>query len=80
MKLPITTEIDVDDLFESLYSLEYDDVIKLILRMDRAMADVEFSEKLIKKLLVSLKPDADETTTLKCVDWSKVKSPKKDQK
>lgn len=54
-KLGMYVNIDTTDLFESVLQLDQKHIMRFMLDLDLAVADTEFTEKLIKKLKKSLK-------------------------
>ena len=51
----IAVMTSVDDLPDALWGLDYQELYNLILKTDEMVADSEFTETLIKRLVISLK-------------------------
>lgn len=69
--LRVEVPVHFDDIANALSSLENDQLIALILKVDLQMADVGFSEPLVAALIKSLKPDCKDVD-LPYIDWSLV--------
>jgi hypothetical protein len=54
----VNVELDTNDFIESLITeKEYDYIIEFIMELDQRIADVDFTEELIAKLIKSMKKD-----------------------
>lgn len=56
MSLLIQTKIEPEDV---MINNDYDEIHEFILRLDLMVADAEFTEALVKKLMTSLRKDLD---------------------
>lgn len=73
MKGSIEFNVDIPAgyIAQTLSRLPYDELIELIIEIDMNQADVDFTEKLVRGLVKSLKGNAMDTD-LKFIDWEKV--------
>lgn len=70
--LRIEVPISYDDVSQGLCGMVTEELVKLILQVDLQMAEVGFTEDLVRGLVKSLKADKDDVD-LPFIDWSKVK-------
>lgn len=67
----VDVSISYDDVTQGLCSMNNEALVALILKVDLNMAEVGFTEELVKGLIKSLKADKDDVD-LDFIDWSKV--------
>ena len=70
-KIDLDIRVSTDELIDSLRYLQYEDLIDFISKLDLMIADVGFTENLIKVLVKSMKADKDDVS-LKFIKWDKV--------
>lgn len=59
MELTLSVKVPVEDLAEAALDLTQDELHDLIMELDRYAADYEFTIKLVRALVESLKKDAE---------------------
>lgn len=59
MELTLSVKISVEDLAEAALNLTQDELHDLIMELDRHTADYEFTIKLVRALVESLKKDVE---------------------
>lgn len=69
--LRVEVPVHFNDITDGLVQLDHDQLVALICQIDLKVAEVGFTEDLIKKLAASLKADKDDVD-LPFVDWDKV--------
>lgn len=69
--LRVEVPVHFDDVVEGIVQLDYPQIIALICQIDLRVAEVGFTEELVKKLVTSLKADKDDVD-LPFLDWAKV--------
>jgi hypothetical protein len=72
LRCTVSIDLEEDQIVDSLLQLDYEDLERIIVEVDLMVADVGFTEHLIRKLALSLKADA-ENVDLPFIDWEKVK-------
>lgn len=69
--LRVEVPVHFNDIADGLVQLEHEQLLALICQIDLQVAEVGFTEDLIKKLVASLKEDKDDVD-LPYIDWEKV--------
>jgi hypothetical protein len=64
LRLPLQILVNVEDISDAFAALPNEEALAVILRLDLRVADVGFTEELVKALLKSLKGDLREEFNL----------------